>query len=488
MEISNPGSITQLHQSPVIQTTDRPAPEQNHQVSTHSAETITIQSSIPDGASGDDYYQRPRSYQTFSLNQDHDDDPFAALLETNLTKRAVSWSPRAEGLVGAMAALVDADADKYSQDAHRTLYTSALKGFTPPDSQDHLSGSPKKGYSNDLRLTTKDGDEIIFSIRLGGSYGELADETGSFATIGASIRYSMTGDLSQSEKDSISRLIKGIESQISKTDMNAGPDLTRLGLFQNDEIASFSLTVKPEGQRTSLKLKFTNDQDGRSLFLEQGRHHLNIRTDNTPGLPSSTNREEALLNLVSHVKEAMDKGKGNANEIKLLTDAIGLIFEQVADAKGHKPPGTDEWPTDLPDYAINYHRRGTDPISSPDHLSLELGQRTRISQDNKQTRITQTQHSSLQAAYDEPLPHLERPDRYFGNFIANDLKEEMERTTELAWDAAGIPVKAEAVLKSDVTHMRKTVNEGELESHDHQRRILEETIDLLLPQPLNRLS
>lgn len=293
----------------------------------------------------------------------------------------------------------------------------------------------------------------------------------------------MTGDLSESEKDSISRLVKGIEAQIGRAGPNDDLDLTRLKPFQDDEIASFSLTVKPEGKHTALKLEFTNDQDGRSLFLEQGWHHLNIRLENTPALSSSTQNEEALLKLVAHAREAMHKGKGNADEARLLTDAIGQIFERAPDAKDRASPAPDGPLTALPDYTIDYKRRDTGPGRSPDQLSLQLVQKTRISQGREQTRIARTQRSWLQAEFDEPLPHLESPDRGYGNFIANDLKENTERTTELAWDAAGIPIQAETVLKSESVHTRKTFNEGELESHDVKRQVLEDAVDWLLAMP-----
>ena len=399
---------------------------------------------------------------------------------------------------------------KNSQDSSESQNTINIDGFQDLtyDKDSHLN----------LKLKTKDGDTIDFSLQAYTGSGENSDkERVSFK--GVKVSYEFEGKLSTEEKKQLDAFSQNIDSMVKQLSSSKDFDFNQLDLTSLTSFSDIDISFKPSGfdsrTDTELKLSYQDTQTERSIDVDFLGHTSTLNIDKTSigvdakgkqkqdGLQQyldildssarEAHAEDSASQLMKNIFEAGFKGLGLEEEESKNTkpeDAGKIILNNLqtdAEKEIH-----DKTLVPLPDFDFTFDSKIDKPNeeNKPDEyqgFKVDISLNTELASDSTGYHVTatQTQKFELSGAYYSPLDGLEKPDFEKGNYKYTELERSSEKVTTVKTEQGKL-VSA-MVAESGENHsttleyrMGKLVDENEdnsrfLEVTDYTQLALQES-------------
>jgi hypothetical protein len=274
----------------------------------------------------------------------------------------------------------------------------------------NVTGSSGSGPQGDIELTVKTVTGVTVNIDMDSENGTL------------SVTENSSGSLSDGERTALSNLASGFQQAIDGLTANP-PQINLSGLSQYDstELSSVSLQVNVtnDGQN-NISANIGLDSSAKSVQVTDasGSINLSVNTSDSAIWGSQSQRDQAIASYLQQFDEANAKGHGNSQLMSMFKDAFAQMNgDYGTPSQSQQLPGTagettigqadQAMLTGLADFTASI--TDTPVQSNPllpnqtDNFAYQVSQTTKVQGGPLQGNISQTQQSSLQAAYHESL-------------------------------------------------------------------------------------
>lgn len=380
--------------------------------------------------------------------------------------------------------------------------------------------------SFNLALTTRSGARVNLSLKSYDGYGKTADislhqdEQYSLTAIGKTagfrsteIEFSITGDLTEQEKQQISAFTDKLEKLSQGTlgnDVISGLSLAEFDAFKHVKLEGFGVD-----------LRYENNISERSFVVNSGGNTAKITVDKNDLInTSSSGSERALEHYLELIKNAGEEAKSKQH-IALMQDVFKAGFQtpvseqsslersplkQQAEQHALHPSrntiridasnintNTSTQATlneraaqsgliPLPDFEFSYHSvkahpNRAKPLQEYSGFDLTLGLKTRVTERDNQTHFQQTQSYQLTAAYYQPLIGQSQPDFENQSYRYTTINQEYQKTTDiLTQDGQLLSALATTTGESKTT--TQTYEFGQLKDTEVDHNVITESQNL----------
>ncbi len=398
---------------------------------------------------------------------------------------------------------------KNSQDTSESRNTINTEGFQDLkyDKDSHL----------ELKLKTKDGDTINFSLQAYTGTGENSDKERA-AFKGVKVSFEFEGKLSEEEKKQLDAFSQNIDAMVQQLASSTDFDFNQLDLTSLTSFSDIEIAFKPSGfdarTDTELKLSYQDTQTERSIDVDFLGHTSTLNIDKTSigvdakgkqkqdGLQQyldildssarEAHAEGSASQLMKNIFEAGFKGLGleetesQNNEPKDASKIILNNLQTDAEKEIH-----DKTLVPLPDFDFSFDSKIEKPNeeNKPNEyqgFKVDVSLNTELVSDTTGYHVTatQTQKFELSGAYYSPLDGLEKPDFENGNYKYTELERSSEKVTTVKTEQGKLvsAITAESGENHSVTleyQMGKLVDEDKddsrfLEVTDYTQLALQE--------------
>ena len=380
-----------------------------------------------------------------------------------------------------------------SQSTHESKNTINTDGFQDLkfDKDSHLN----------LKLKTKDGDTINFSLQAYTGTGENSDkERASFK--GVKVSFEFEGKLSEQEKNQLDAFSQNIDQMVQKLSSSTDFDFKQLDLTSLTSFSDIDIAFKPSGfdarTDTELKLSYQDTQTERSIDVDFLGHTSRLNIDKTSiGIDAKDKQKQDGLRqyldiLESSAREAHAKGSAS----QLMTNVFEAGFKGLGledEAQDNKniddnKISLNNLQTDaekeihnktlvpLPDFDFSFDSKIEKPNEENkpgeyEGFKVNLSLNTDLVSDSTGYHVTatQTQKFELSGAYYSPLDGLKQPDFENGNYKYTELERSSEKVTTVKTEQGKLvsAITAESGENHSVTleyQIGKLVNEDKDDS------------------------
>ncbi|MFQ3261501.1 hypothetical protein [Reinekea sp.] len=433
-------------------------------------QSITVvQAPAPVGYSNIELYTE---FKTISTIEHPEDSILNSKLASKLSNRFQSGYAAVSGLYGQMTEALNANQSSISQTSSKTLFQTRIKDFNPAKHTERIQESRTKDVSTALTIETKEGDKLTFNIHLDYTRGQLSDNAGSYSSKNITIDMSVDGDLNRAEKKAIAEFSAALDKQLMSGD--AEFDFSNVNIFSSDQISKVDFSIKNgPSSNQSFSLKMTNTSSERSIDFKAGTQKLNISLDFSDLIAGKSGQSQALKELVKSLENGLSDARQYSGKGAALIEATKAIFSNVPETNNTDTATRlgQSVTSGLPDFKIDYQNGSS--------VNLEVQQRTYISQENLELNVRQNYEFDLTYEYFKALPHLERPDFEYGNYIRVNGTEQQSRLSTLSTNSLGELTQASITKNAHKSHTEKTFSEGELVDTQHSEQSLSAHQDLI---------
>lgn len=442
------------------------------QLSSVSHKPITIvQAPAPVGYSDVELYSA-NAFKSVASIEHPEDSLFNSKLTQQLSNQFQSGYSAVSGLYGQLNEALNSNQSSISQTSSKTLFQTRIKEFNPAEHTERVQESRTKGVSTALTIETKEGDKLTFNISLDYTRGQLSDNAGRYSSKNITIDMTVDGELNRAEKKAIAEFSAALDKQLMSGD--AEFDFSNVNIFTSDQIAKVDFSIKNGASSTqSFSLKMTNTSAQRSINFQAGTQKLNINLDFNDLIAGKSGQSQALKELVKSLENGLSDAQQYSGKGAALIEATKAIFSNVPETNNTDTATRlgQSVTSGLPDFKIDYQNGSS--------VNLEVQQSTYIRQDNLELNVRQNYDFDLSYEYFKALPHLERPDFEYGNYIHVNGTEQQSRLSTLSTNSLGELTHASISKQAHKSHTEKTFNEGELVDTQHSEQTLSAHQDLI---------
>ncbi len=367
-----------------------------------------------------------------------------------------------------LSELVDSGKNSYEQDIRQYSNYESYQGRRDSreaiNIEDFKDLKYNKNESLTLKLKTKDGDTINFTLQGYTGSGETPDKEGAIFK-GVKVSFEFEGKLSQQEKDQLNTFTQNIDQMVKQLSSSKDFDFNQLDLTSLTSFSDIDIAFKPSGSAkeitTELKLNYKDTETERSIDVDFLGHQSQLDIDKTSlGAGASSQQQQKGLqqyltiledsareahaqdsasSLMKNVFEAGFKGLGldeaesnNKNAI----DASKLSLNSIENESIKDIHNKTLVP--LPDFDFSFDSKVENP--NKENMPLEyqgfkvdLSMVTQIKEDQNEQKTTaiQTQKFELSGAYYSPLDGLDQPDFENQNYKYTQIDRSSEKVTTI---------------------------------------------------------
>lgn len=411
-----------------------------------ASEMLGVGPSIQISASDNDYiiYDEPKQIQLIAYSAvERAEGVVSTFAQGSLRSSAESRLQNAPLQLGE---LLERGDKSYTQDVRQYTRFESF-GVEGKSSSVDLAGfndiKNTQSASVMLQLTTKDGDEINFSLKSYSGYGRGEDGR-SAGFEGVEITFDFEGDLSKEEQEQIDVFIEKLNQAANGYFKDANIDMKALDLSGFTSFSDVELSLrggKVSGESLRFDLSFHDDDDARSIKvnLNGDRSELSVDKNSLGSTVSEQQKIAALTEYLDLLDQSADEAQAKESATSLMKDTFSIAFNNLEfDAKNAVETQNTKSLIGLPDFEYSFESKGERPNKEYRPLeyqgfSVKLSLDTQVQQSDLDDKsiITQTQQFDLSAAYYSPAGQMKRPDFDTQTYQYTKLDRSSEKVTQL---------------------------------------------------------